>query len=102
MAPLAEISTVLSRLDLPGILSTIDAEVRERFGEGKVADYIPTLASVPIDRFGMALVMLDGTVHCAGDAHEPFSVQSVSKVHSLTLALEAAGAELFDRVGREP
>jgi len=102
MAPLAEISTVLARHDLPAILATIDGEVRDRFGEGRVADYIPSLASVPIDRLGMALVTLDGTVHCAGDAREPFSVQSVSKVHSLTLALEAAGAELFDRVGREP
>lgn len=90
------------RHDLPAILATIDAEVRKRFGEGRVADYIPSLGSVPIDRFGIALVTLDGQVHCAGDAREPFSVQSVSKVHTLTMALEAAGAELWKRVWREP
>ncbi|MCE7032953.1 glutaminase [Lysobacter sp. GX 14042] len=102
MAPISDTANVLARHDLPGILAAINAEVRERFGEGRVADYIPMLGSVPVDRFGMALVALDGQVHCVGDAREPFSVQSVSKVHSLTLALEVAGAELWDRVGREP
>lgn len=102
MSPLSSIRDVLDRHDLPAVLDTINHEVRERFGEGEVADYIPMLGAVPIDRFGMALVTLDGQVHHAGDALEPFSVQSVSKVHTLTLALEAAGAELFDRVGREP
>lgn len=102
MPPIAPTSDVLAEYDLPAILATINEEVRERFGEGKVADYIPMLGSVPIDRFGIAVATLDGQVHCAGEAREPFSVQSVSKVHTLTLALEAAGAELWDRVGREP
>ena len=92
----------LGRLDLDDILGTIDHEVRQRFGEGEVADYIPSLAEVPKDRFGMALAMLDGTVHAVGDACEGFSIQSISKLYTLTMALEAAGDALWTRVDREP
>ena len=94
----------LSRHDLQDILSTIHAEVRERFDTqtGKVADYIPALASVPRDTFGMAVVTLDGDVYTVGEAHAPFSIQSISKVHTLTLALDKAGDDLWKRVGREP
>ena len=92
----------LSRLDLDDILGTINEEVRERFGEGEVADYIPSLADVPKDQFGMALALLDGTVHEVGDSRERVSIQSVSKVHTLTLALDAVGDELWTRVDREP
>jgi len=92
----------LSRLDLDDILGTIDMEVRQRFGEGKVADYIPSLADVPIDRFGMALAMREGRIHEVGDARERFSIQSVSKVYTLTLAMQAIGDDLWKRVEREP
>ena len=92
----------LSRLDLDDILGTINEEVRQRFGEGEVADYIPALADVPKDRFGMALALLDGGIHEVGHSHERFSIQSMSKVHTLTLALEAVGDELWTRVDREP
>lgn len=92
----------LSRYDLDDILGTIDAEVRQRFGAGKVADYIPSLAGVPIDRFGMALALPDGDLRTAGDARERFSVQSVSKLFTLTLAMGAIGDELWKRVDREP
>ncbi len=92
----------ISGLDLDDILGTINEEVRERFGEGEVADYIPSLADVPKDRFGMALALLDGTVHEVGDSRDRFSIQSISKVHTLTLALDAVGDELWTRVDREP
>lgn len=92
----------LSRYDLDDILGTIDAEVRARFGEGKVAQYIPSLAEVPLERFGMALVALDGTVHEVGDSRERFSIQSVSKVYTLTMAMDAIGDDLWKRVDREP
>lgn len=92
----------LSRHDLDDILGTIDREVRERLGQGKVADYIPSLAQVPIDRFGMALVTIEGSVHTVGDARERFSIQSVSKVYTLTMAMEAIGDALWKRVDREP
>lgn len=94
----------LGRHDIPDILRTIHAEVRERFGEhkGKVADYIPALASVSPDTFGMAVATLDGEIHTVGEAHAPFSIQSIFKVHTLTLALDKAGDDLWKRVGREP
>ena len=92
----------LGRLDLADILGTIDSEVRQRFGEGKVADYIPSLADMPLDRFGMALALLDGSLHEVGHSRERFSIQSVSKVYTLTLALEAIGDRLWKRVDREP
>lgn len=71
-------------------------------GQGKVADYIPALASVDPNRFGFALALPDGTVHSAGDADIPFSIQSVSKVFTLALALRRVGSSLWDSVGREP
>ncbi len=69
---------------------------------GTVADYIPGLAAVPPGRFGIAIVGADGACHAAGDADEAFSVQSISKVFSLTMALGAVGDALWRRVGREP
>lgn len=71
-------------------------------GQGRVADYIPALAGVDPARFGFALALPDGAVHVAGDADEPFSIQSVSKVFTLALALRRVGSSLWDSVGREP
>src|SRR3546814_4106555 len=73
------------------ILGTIQEEVRARLGEGEVAGYIDSLAAVPLDRFGMAVVTVDGEVFEVGQSRERFSIQSISKVHTLTLALEAVG-----------
>jgi glutaminase len=67
-----------------------------------VADYIPALARVDPNRFGAAIVTIGGGVACYGDAAEPFSIQSISKVFTLALALRAIGDELWRRVGREP
>ncbi|MDH5833455.1 glutaminase [Luteimonas kalidii] len=92
----------LNRHDLDDILGTINEEVRQRFGEGKLPDYIPSLADVPEDRFGMALALPDGRIHAVGNARDPFSIQSVSKVFTLTLAMSAVGDELWKRVDREP
>src|SRR3546814_5352644 len=84
------------------ILGTIQEEVRARLGEGEVAGYIDSLAAVPLDRFGMAVVTVDGEVFEVGQSRERFSIQSISKVHTLTLALEAVGDDLWQRVDREP
>lgn len=69
---------------------------------GEVATYIPPLAKVDPGRFGICVVLADGTAHAAGDAVEPFSIQSVSKVFALTQALGKIGDTLWRRVGREP
>ncbi|MCC5978066.1 MAG: glutaminase A [Salinarimonas sp.] len=52
--------------------------------------------------FGIAVHTADGTLVKAGDHGERFPIQSISKVFSLTLALERAGEDLWQRVGREP
>ena len=70
--------------------------------KGKVATYIPELASVDPDHFGMAVALEDGRLLTAGDADVPFSIQSVSKVFALALALGRVGDQLWYRVGREP
>lgn len=92
----------LARQDFAAVLRRIADEVAPLIGQGRVADYIPRLAQVPAERFGMALVTLDGQLFRIGDADESFSIQSISKVFTLTLALEAVGDGLWQRVGREP
>ncbi len=89
-------------LDLQSIVDDIYRELTPRLGEGKVADYIPQLARVNPEQFGMAIVTVDGDVHMAGDAQLPFSIQSISKVFTLTLALGKHGENIWKRVGREP
>ncbi|WP_075288973.1 glutaminase [Pararhizobium arenae] len=89
-------------LDLQAILDDIYRDLTPRLGEGKVADYIPQLARVNPRRFGMAVVTVDGAVHMVGDAEVPFSIQSISKVFTLTLALGKHGENIWKRVGREP
>lgn len=88
--------------DLGGIVDAIAAGMAAEHDRGRVADYIPALARVSPDQFGIAVVTAEGAVHAAGDAETPFSIQSVSKVFALTLALDRIGEELWRRVGREP
>lgn len=88
--------------DLAGIMAAVQADMQTHLGRGKVADYIPALARVDPKRFGMAVMTVDGDVAAIGDADEAFSIQSVSKVFTLTMALEKVGADLWERVGREP
>jgi glutaminase len=87
---------------LDAILLAINIEMAATSERGIVADYIPSLAKVSPDQFGIAVILADGTVHVAGDADTPFSIQSVSKVFTLTMALQKHGDELWSRVGREP
>lgn len=84
------------------IVEEIAAEMAQAAERGTVASYIPDLASVSPQHFGIAIVEADGTCHVAGDAEVPFSVQSITKVFSLTMALGAVGDALWQRVGREP
>ncbi|WP_337266799.1 glutaminase [Oryzifoliimicrobium ureilyticus] len=88
--------------DLQDILYSIYREIQPRIGEGKVADYIPELAKVDPRQFGMAVLTVDGKIYCVGDADVAFSIQSISKVFTLTLALGKIGEGLWKRVGREP
>lgn len=84
------------------LIDEIAAALAARTDHGDVADYIPELAKVDPDQFGIAVAMADGSLHLAGDAETPFSIQSVSKVFALALALGRVGDQLWRRVGREP
>ena len=90
-------------MDLQPILDEIVATLRPQAGQqGRVASYIPALARVRADQFGIALRTCDGTEAAAGDCDVPFSIQSISKLFSLTLCLQLIGESLWERVGREP
>jgi len=70
---------------------------------GKNADYIPALAQVDSRLYGIAIVTTDGRVYKVGDVDHAFSIQSISKVFTLALAIEEQGAEeVFRKVGSEP
>ena len=85
------------------LLEEVVAKVRPLLGQGKVADYIPALAEVNANKLGIAVTTRDGVTIGAGDYLEPFSVQSISKVFSLTLALmHYEEPEIWSRVGKEP
>lgn len=87
---------------LQSVLDEISAEISVRTDRGSVADYIPPLAQVDPSQFGLAVFMIDGRLFSSGDANVAFSIQSISKVFTLTMALGLAGDALWRRVGREP
>lgn len=88
--------------DLQAIVDRIAEEMAAREDRGKVADYIPGLARVDPKHFGIAIATHDGKMFTAGDAEQSFSIQSVSKVFALTIALGKIGDALWRRIGREP
>ena len=88
--------------DLADIVDAIAAEMAAETDRGRVADYIPALARIDPGQFGIAVVTATNTIHAAGHSDTPFSIQSVSKVFALTLALNRIGERLWRRVGREP
>ena len=84
------------------ILNDIAAAMARETERGKVADYIPQLAHVDPNQFGISVVLPDGQVFSAGDAKTAFSIQSISKVFTLTMALGKLGDAVWNKVGREP
>jgi glutaminase len=89
-------------MDLQPLLDDLAREAAPFAAQGKVADYIPALAAVAPDRFGIALATTEGQLLGSGDWRESFSIQSVSKAFSLALVLARDGEALWTRVGREP
>jgi glutaminase len=88
--------------DLEQVVKEIADETAQRPDRGEVATYIPELACINPKHFGLAVIDAEGNIALGGDADMPFSIQSVSKVFTLTLALGKAGDRLWHRVGREP
>jgi glutaminase len=90
-------------MDFQAILDDINAQIRPLLGTGgRVASYIPALARVSPHQFGIALRTCEGVEAAAGDAATLFSIQSMSKVFTLTLAIRGPGEDLWQRIGREP
>jgi glutaminase len=87
----------------------VESVVREAYDKfkgdtnGKNADYIPYLAKVDSKLFGIAVVTTDNQVLTLGDADYSFSIQSISKVFTLALAMEELGPnKVFEKIGSEP
>lgn len=89
-------------MDYARVLADIHAEIAPLRGQGRVADYIPPLARVDPNCFGMALVTVDGACYRTGEADTAFSIQSIAKLFALTLAMRLEGDAIWKRVGREP
>jgi glutaminase len=82
--------------------AAVDAAYNKYKGlkEGKNADYIPALAKVNPDLFGIALVTTDGKVYTAGDLKTEVSIQSISKVFTMALVFNESGPDaVFSRIG---
>jgi glutaminase len=88
--------------DLQKFINDLHAEVCALNQWGCVADYIPELADIDPAQLGIALALADGTVLSAGQARQPFSIQSISKVFALACVLGRIGEQIWGRVGREP
>ncbi len=88
--------------DLDQVVKEIAEEMAQRPDRGEVATYIPELARVDPKYFGIAVIDAEGRVAAGGDSDQPFSIQSISKVFTLTLAFGMAGDRLWKRVGLEP
>jgi glutaminase len=84
------------------ILDEIYTEVQPELMRGKVADYIPALASVEKGQFAMTVTLQDGSSFSVGESRKKFSIQSISKVFTFTQALHIYSRELYKRVGVEP
>lgn len=89
-------------MDYNQILSEIAAEVEPLRAVGRQADYIPALAAADPDHFGICLLTTGGERFELGDTGERFSIQSITKVFSLAMALSLQGEELWKRVDKEP
>jgi len=89
-------------LEYQAILDEILHEITPYLGEGRVASYIPELARVEPSSFAMSLICVDGSQFHVGEHEKRFSIQSISKLFTLTLAMQLANDSLWERIGKEP
>ena len=89
-------------MDYQQILENIYQAIQPYAKEGKQADYIPALAKVDPDQFGMCIHTIYGEIYSIEQADTRFSVQSISKVFALAMCLSLKGDDLWKRVGKEP
>lgn len=89
-------------MDYQAILESIQKEIVPYLDQGRVASYIPALANADANSFAMSLNLLDGRSFHIGESKKLFSIQSISKVYTLTLALQRFGNDLEKYIGLEP
>ena len=89
-------------MDYLQILENIHKTILPYAKEGKQADYIPELAKVNPDQFGMCIHTIYGEIAAIEQADTRFSIQSISKVFALAMCLSIKGDDLWKRVGKEP
>lgn len=88
--------------DFQNIIHTVYEKTKHLSDTGKVASYIPELASIHEDKFGICLLDIDKKSFQLGDFNERFSVQSISKVLTLAMAMSLIGEKVWNRVDVEP
>ena len=89
-------------MDYQTLLDEIYRDIEPELKRGKVADYIPALAQVPKGQFAMSITLANGEVYSVGASQKKFSIQSISKVFTFTLALHHYSTALYKRMGVEP
>lgn len=89
-------------MDYKAVIDHIYNDINLVPRQGKLADYIPALANVDPGKYGIAVATTDGEVFGVGDWQTKFSIQSISKVFTLSMVIRLIGHELWDSVGREP
>ena len=90
-----------SQVDIQQAIEASLRDVSAYQGQGILPNYLPALAQVNPRKLGMAVATGDGACYAAGDAGEPFSIQSIANVFSLSLVLQHVGGALWNHVGRE-
>ena len=89
-------------MDYQQILEKIYQAIQPYAKQGKQADYIPALAKVNPDQFGMCIHTIYGEIYSIEQSDVRFSIQSISKVFALAMCLSLKGNDLWKRVGKEP
>ncbi|HMY83667.1 MAG: glutaminase [Saprospiraceae bacterium] len=89
-------------MDYRTVLNEIYSVGKVMEGLGNVATYIPELSNVDPDKFGIYLLTLDRQGYGIGDDKERFSIQSISKIFTVSMAIRILGESVWKRVGVEP
>ena len=88
--------------DFQPIIDNITLQAKKQVDKGQVANYIPEISNVDPNKFGISILDENAQLYSSGDAKEEFSIQSISKVLSLSMAISIVGENLWKRVGVEP
>ena len=84
------------------LITQIFEQVNTTENKGKIASYIPELTKVDSENFGVHISTINSKQFGVGNYQDSFSIQSISKVFSLTLAYKLLGEDLWNRLGVEP